>query len=144
MLLRRINNDGTPIVDPNAEDNGGAGGMAGGVDSASDVFANGGAGNDASRVTYTPDGLLLDGQKLTSAVWTFEVTATGVYYVEKSDTGSIDFVAFDDPENVQPIVSNLTGVQSFRINGSDLYAVLINEDRVTWTVVYGDISVLGK
>jgi hypothetical protein len=140
---------GTPDVAQGGESGlGGAGpdGSSAGGAPADATGAGGASSAEPSRITYTDDGLLLDGTKITPRVWFYQATDTGVYYVPYNDTGNIEYVSFDDPENPNLVASSdFSGAfESFDIKDDELYAVILDEDRVTRRVVYGSLSVLGK
>jgi hypothetical protein len=147
-LLKKLNRDGTPIVTDSSE--GGAGGASSG-----EPGSNGGApaspggttpSVDTSRIHYTDNGLLLDGETITGKVSSFQVVDNGVYYVEYNAAEFLEYLSFDTPDHPQSVAS--LGIGSvfldFEVNGNDLYAVVLEDDRVTQTVYSADISVIGK
>ncbi len=129
---------------------GGAGGAApdssGAGGAPSDPFATGGAASGSARITYTADGLLLDGEAITERVAAYQVTDAGVYYVEWNQADFLDYRSFDNPDDYDLIASAGTGrvFLQFHASGDSLYSIVLDEDRVSKHIFYSDLSLLGK
>ena len=131
---------------PNTGD-GGSGGAAPIVDGTG-AESGGAPGSPPAggRIADTKDGLLLDGQKITGRIAFFQEVENGVYYVEWDGAEWLKYLAFDQPVQPRTIADCGTGrvFLQFRVSDNNLGAIVLNEDRVTKTVLYGDLSVIAE